>query len=364
MKRFLLMANGPGELWGWVRPLATALHRRGHAVDLQLLPCPFASGREALVASRLPVRVRPPANALSLLASLDGADADAIVHLGGDLLFGRWAARRGIPLAAYTYGPKKGLDRCRALFTAFDAMAFSLKGHPAVVGDLVASALELDGPSSSWERRESPRIVFYPGSRPFIRRVALPFVAELARALRQVYPDMGLRTLMSPFSDDEEFALWRERGLCPTLLGAGAVLGGADFAVTQPGTNTLELLHRAVPAIVAVPFSFLRQVPLGGVKQWIAAIPGLGAWGKERYLRARAARTGFLALPNMIAGRALLRESVGDFGPRELAALVVEGLDDGAGLETSRRGLRALADESGVDGALRLASSLEEMISS
>lgn len=364
MSRFLLLANGPGELWGWARPLTTELHDRGHAVDLQLLPCPFASGREAAVASRLPAQVLPPRKIATLLAALDGTEADVIVHLGGDLLFGRWAARRGIPLAAYTYGPKKGLNRCHSLFTAFEALAPSLGEGAVVVGDLVASALELDDVGSVWERDESPRLVLYPGSRPSIRAIALPFLREMAALLREAHPRLGLRTLMSPFAEEEEFPLWREAGLCPTSLGAGSVLPGADFAVTQPGTNTLELLHRFIPAIVAVPFSFIGQIPLSGIKQWIAAIPGLGKWGKECYLRARATQGKFLALPNRIAGRELLREAVGDFGPQELARLVLGALDDERALESCRRELQALSSLSGSGGAARLALCLEEMIPS
>ncbi len=361
MSRFLLLTNGPGELWGWARPLVTALTARGHEIDIQLLPCPFATGRESLVARHLPARVLPPGPLPSLYRFLDRSEADMVVQLGGDLLFGRLASRRGAPpLVAYAYGPKPGLSRCEAVFTAFDAMTAPLKGRADVIGDLVASAVELDGAAPVWERGESPRLVFYPGSRPAIRKIALPFLEEVASCLRKVYPRLGLRTLLSPFADETEYPLWEKAGLFPTFSGAGAVLRGADFALTQPGTNTLELLHRAVPGLVAVPFAFLRQIPLAGVKKWLASIPLLGKWGKEGYLRAMASKGRFLAWPNIIAGRELLQERVGELGPRDLADSVVKALDDGRELAERRKGLLALADDG--EASNRLAFALEEMI--
>ena len=50
----LLLVNGPGELWGWGRPLAAALRRQGMEVRLRLLPCQFAGGEEGLLLARLP----------------------------------------------------------------------------------------------------------------------------------------------------------------------------------------------------------------------------------------------------------------------------------------------------------------------
>lgn len=48
-----LLTNGPGELWGWVRPFAAELLRRGWEVSLRILPCQFASGEERRIALSL-----------------------------------------------------------------------------------------------------------------------------------------------------------------------------------------------------------------------------------------------------------------------------------------------------------------------
>ena len=57
----MLVCNGPGELSTWVRPLALRLHRElalrpldpdaDRALDLVLVPCPNATGREHQVAA-------------------------------------------------------------------------------------------------------------------------------------------------------------------------------------------------------------------------------------------------------------------------------------------------------------------------
>jgi len=36
-------------------------------------------------------------------------------------------------------------------------------------------------------------------------------------------------------------------------------LRGVDLALTQPGTNTLELLYLRVPTLVAVPYAFFKR---------------------------------------------------------------------------------------------------------
>jgi len=113
-----VLTNGPGELWGWARPVVKELKRDGHEVDLVLLPCQFASGAEERISSFLGAdRVTPPERFREAL-SVRGRPCDCVLQLGGDLLYGRLLARDGkIPLFSYSYGPKKGLKACREVFT-------------------------------------------------------------------------------------------------------------------------------------------------------------------------------------------------------------------------------------------------------
>ena len=80
MKRVTVLANGPGELWGWARPVVKELKRDGHEVDLVLLPCQFASGAEERISSFLGAdRVTPPGRFREAL-SVRGRPCDCVLH--------------------------------------------------------------------------------------------------------------------------------------------------------------------------------------------------------------------------------------------------------------------------------------------
>lgn len=365
MKRLTLLVNGPGELWGWARPLCGALGDRGWHITLQLLPCPFASGREKDVAEEFDIpAVLPPRPPLSLFRALGKEKAEVVLQLGGDLFWGRLCARRaGARLGCYTYGRKPGLERCDRVWTAFPFMEQRIATNrvsPRLVGDLVLDGLALDRGESPWRRLGGRRIVFFPGSRPAIREKALEFLAAVAADLRQSRPSVQIVTLLSPFSSQPECSVWTDAELHPTRLGAGVVLPDADLALTQPGTNTLELMHAGVPALVAVPFQFLRQVPLSGLKGVLAAVPLLGGSLKEHYLRRQASRKGFLSWPNRMGGAEIMKECVGELSPQDVSGELRLLLENDADL---RRRARLLKEMSGRAGAAeRLADEIEEMV--
>lgn len=360
--RVSLLVNGPGELWGWARPLCSHMAQRGWTVSIHLLPCPFASGLESEVAWKIPgvSDVFRPGGALGTISCLVRHRCDLVVQLGGDLVFGRaMASFQSVPLACYTYGDKSGLSGCDLVATAYESMARRIKRPSVVTGDLVADGLDMDEPDRVWNGEKGDRLVLFPGSRPSIREAARQYLAETLGFLRN-REDLQFISLLSPFSMENEVRLWRESGLNPFTGGTGAALDGADLAVTQPGTNTLELMHRAVPALVAVPFSFIRRIPLSGLTGMILSLPG-GAVMKELVLRRKAARReGYLAWPNRIADREVLPEIVGDIPPSQLAAEIGRMLDDRSRLARTRETLRSMAND-GAPSSL-LCDSLERLI--
>ena len=56
MDELLILSNSPGEVSGWMEPVARALDKRGAGLSLTAvtLPCPYASGREGAHARTLP----------------------------------------------------------------------------------------------------------------------------------------------------------------------------------------------------------------------------------------------------------------------------------------------------------------------
>ena len=109
-RKIALLTNGPGELWGWVRPFAAELLRRRWDVSLRILPCQFASGEERRIALSLGIPdvtgpESPLRTALSLRKFGKGANEpppEAVVQLGGDLILdtGHEAAASGNGLHA------------------------------------------------------------------------------------------------------------------------------------------------------------------------------------------------------------------------------------------------------------------------
>ena len=321
-----LLTNGPGELQGWTRPLAAELALRGHSVTLWILPCQYASGRERAIAGSMDVdAVIGPLSFSATLREMSRRSADVVAQLGGDLLFGRFLSRRhGARFLCYAYGPKSGMKWCDIVATAFPHMAEKLrKRHRSVflTGDLVRDAVGMRDAAERMDpakRDAAMRIIVFPGSRKGIRDASFPFVKDVFRGVRKEFPDIAVRALLFPFAEREEYAHWKDAGLEPTDASSAEAMEWADLAVTQPGTNTLELMHRRVPFLVVAPFSFIPHIPVSGIVNVLRRLPGGERLVKWSLLRKKRAAS-FLSWPNRIAGRDVVREMVGDVTPEDVA---------------------------------------------
>jgi lipid-A-disaccharide synthase len=358
-----LLTNGPGELWGWVRPVAAELRKREHSVSLWLLPCQFASGYERAVASGLGVdKLEGPSGSAWTWRALAQEKTDCVLQLGGDLLFGRRiASRAGVPFLCYAYGFKKGMEHT-LVFTAYHEMADAIDARletPArVIGDLVKDSLSLESGDAEAGRNN---VLLFPGSRPAIRTLSLKWLSKVTRHMRALLPDVRFATLFSPFVPENELPVWADAVLNPIRRGAGAAMRAADFALTQPGTNTLEMMHCGLPALVAAPFDCLDVVPLGGLAHFAFALPLAGPAIKKWKIRKTLERSGgFVSWPNRIAGRAVMDEAVGQVNPYDLAEGVVASLKDEKKLSRVRGELLALSGEGGA--ASRLCDAVENSV--
>ncbi len=368
MKRFAVLVNGPGELWGWGRPVVKVLKDAGNLVDVLLLPCQYASGSETRLAARLGADRVVPSASLARELVFGKERPEAVLQLGGDLLYGRLLAWRwGSPLFSYSYGPKKGLGACRGIFTACEAMAVPIRkascGKPVeVVGNLVADSMILDSGGSPWEKNGTPRVVLFPGSRPAIRKRALPFMREFLESAGKRLPEAQWRVLLSPFCDPGEAKEWEGSGFKVSRAGTGIALQGADVALTQPGTNTLELLHARVPSIVAVPEAFLADAPSPFLLGPLFAMPGLGPFLKRKAFQRYLGKKGFLAWPNRLAGKEVFPEITGRVSPALLAGRFATYAGDLRWLEATRLALGRI-DAGPAGAAARLRERIMEVLS-
>ena len=357
--RVTILTNGPGELWGWARPVAAELRKRGHSISLWLLPCQFSSGHEREAASLLGVdKLEGPANASRIWQDIAYEKTDRVIQLGGDIMYGlRMSRKANAPLTCYTYWPRKPVDGVKFL-TAYRRQKQRVP-EASVIGDLVKDALAMDiTPSAlnSWnwpKEKDSPRILLLPGSRPAIRNAAREWLKEVYDGLKARMPEVRVRTLFSQFMPESEFTQWQKLGLNPVRCGAGVAMRAADYALTQPGTNTFELMHCGCPALVVAPEKFLQFVPIAGLLGFIARLPVIGL-KLRRYGAVRIIRRwgGYISLPNRIARHRVMNEMYGDVTPEDAAEEVCEELRNTEALKKTRTEFLELSGEAGAASRL------------
>jgi len=134
---------------------------------------------------------------------------------------------------------------------------------------------------------------------------------------------------------------------------AHGALSQCRMALTTVGANTAELGALGVPMIVLVPTQHLHVMQAwdGGIGilarlpllRWLLGV-ALTAW--------RMRHQGFLAWPNISAGRALVPERVGAILPAEIAAEAADWLEHPARLAGMREDLRSLRGQPGAVAAL------------
>ena len=357
--RITILTNGPGELWGWVRPVTAELRKRGHTISLWILPCQFSSGHEREAASLLGVdKLEGPAGASRIWHDIAYEKTDRVIQLGGDIHFGiRMSEIADAPLTCYTYGPRKTYSNVKML-TAYRVQAKNIPGVEAI-GDLVKDSLAMDMSHSGvsawdWPKEEgSPRILFLPGSRPAIRNAALEWLADVHECIKAKIPEVRVRSLFSQFMPESEFDRWQKIGLNPVRAGAGVAMLEADYALTQPGTNNFELMHCGLPALCVAPEKFLKFVPVAGALGWLANMPVFGM-KLRKYAAMRIIKRwqGYISLPNRIAPHKVMNELYGDVTPEDAAEEIFADLSNPDQLMKTREEYLKLSGASGAAARL------------
>ncbi|MCP9850896.1 glycosyl transferase [Cyanobium sp. Morenito 9A2] len=399
----VLVSNGPGELATWVRPLAQRLHgelplrpREPKApIDmlLVLVPCPNATGSEAPVAraTGLFSRVLPAGRFWWLLLRPrrhgPWPKQGVVVFLGGDqfwtVLLSWRLGYRHLTYAEWVARWPRWNDRIAAMGPqAAGRLAPRWRQRCEVVGDLMAdlsesARSEAPLPAGEW-------VALLPGSKRAKLQVGVPFLLETADRLRARRPGCRFLLPVAPTTNVEELlryggpdnplqrhygqgAPWSrelagERWLetpAGTLIRlvevqpAHSVLSQCALALTTVGANTAELGALAVPMLVLVPtqhlqvmqawdgwLGLLARLPL---LRWLLGV-ALTAW--------RMRQRGFLAWPNISAGRLVVPERVGAITPAEIAAEAADWLEHPQRLEGVREDLRSLRGHPGAVAAL------------
>ena len=399
----VLVCNGPGELTTWVRPLARRLQaemplrpdRPGAPTSLQLVlvPCPNATGSEHRVAAAMGLfeRIIPAASFWWLLLRPrrygPWPRRGVVVFLGGDqfwtVLLSARLGYRHITYAEWVARWPRWNDSIAAMGpAAADRLGGRWRHRCQVVGDLMADL-------SDSARDEQPLppgdwLALMPGSKRAKLQVGMPFLLETAdrlaairptcRFLLPVAPTTSVQELLayagpenpiaSAYSAGEPQLQQSEQGLVfITSSGtrillieqqpAHGVLSQCRLALTTVGANTAELGALAVPMIVLVPTQHLHVMQAwdGGIGL-LARLPIL-RWLLGMALTAwRMRHHGFLAWPNISAGRLVVPERVGAITPEQIAEEAADWLNQPARLAGMRDDLRSLRGQPGAVAAL------------
>jgi len=364
----IFFSNGPGELSTWVLPVFEQVRARPdlkqrYRVFLIMHPCQFSSGTEHIVARGFDgvTAVIRPAEYLKILISGLGKGRygfrgeGVMFSLGGDLMHPvlfRRRIRGKHRLFAYTHnvGWEKHYDR---IFVRSEHVKNRLMEHGCagekllIIGDLVQDSLKtLRG------RTESRRILgagadetlvsFLPGSRDFEVRYMLPVFLRVIDDLMDSRKDVRAVILKSPFVSDRllEQALaigGRIREMesisgtlsslletegrsitlssgkrIPVLEGGLELWGeGIDFAVTLPGTNTVQLAYRGIPSLVVSPLNKPELIPIEGVFGLLKWVPFVGKPVLKKAVLSYVHRLPFAALPNIYENEEIFPELFG-----------------------------------------------------
>lgn len=395
----MLVSNGPGELSTWVRPLAEQLHRleplrprdpaAACSLRLVLVPCPNATGAEHRVAEGwgLFERVLPATRFWWLLLRPrrhgPWPARGVVVFLGGDqfwtVLLSARLGYRHLTYAEWVARWPRWNDRIAVMGpVAAGRLAPRWRQRATVVGDLMAdlSALARQDdplPAGDW-------VALLPGSKRAKLLVGVPFLLETADRLAALRPGCRFLLPVAPTTSVRELLAYGgpsnplirrggagephlQRDELVTAAGtrilllerhpAHAFLSQCALALTTVGANTAELGALAVPMIVLVPTQHLAVMQAwDGWLGLLARLPLLRRLVGVALTAWRMRHRGFLAWPNISAGRAVVPERVGPIEPAQIAAEAADWLEHPERLSAMADDLRSLRGAPGAVAAV------------
>ncbi len=392
-----IMANSPGELVGWVKPVIEKLKEKQKKVIIIVVipPCQYASGMEREVVENFPEvdLVVGPSQYLKYLflgirpSSFRGVKRGVVVFLGGDPFHAVVLSKRlGLPAVAYMQ--KLRWKRYFKKFMVLDQAArekFMAKraeeNKVFVVGDLTVDGIKLgmsrEEVYSRWGLNSGNFIIsILPGSRPEMVRYMTPFFLRAAELVKKELPETQFLLALSPFVPKEELVSLDESEVSKVFQGAKIklkkenekwklitesdlevlvvegrqyeALNVSHLIITIPGTHTLEAAYLGIPMLVAVPLNKPEAIPLDGLAGLVGGVPLFGSSIKRWIVRGCAKRIKFTAIPNIRAGREVIPEIRGVIEAEDVAKEAIKLLRDPNGLARIREELREIAGEKGA----------------
>ncbi|MEM6837167.1 MAG: lipid-A-disaccharide synthase [Cyanobacteria bacterium P01_C01_bin.120] len=407
----VILANGPGEITTWVKPVVAALRAEVPSSDnlrisVVLSPCPNATGREADIARQYPEvdRVQSAQHFWPFLLrgktaeDWDWRDRGVVLFLGGDQLYpviiGRHLSYKTVIYAEWFANWPRWIDAFGVMNQALvDQAPAKFRDKFTVVGDLMA-----DGQTHLGTQRAAAQqlaltddeilIGLLPGSKRAKLTQGVPLLLAIADYIRQrqpqvkfvvpVAPTVDLTTLMS-YADPQQNLFHRVFGAPtatlitaeqPTPLPwiktangtpiflwqpfpAHAVTSQCQLCLTTVGANTAELGALAVPMIVLLPTQQLEAMNAwDGILGLLVALPLVGKPLNKLinglFWAYLSRRRKLFAWPNIWAKREIVPELLGLLSAEMVGDRVLDFLAHPERLQQMRTDLQQARGDSGA----------------
>jgi len=313
--QFFLVSNGPGEVAGWVKPIATAIRKRhpDSRIELFLVPCQFRSGDEKKMAESFGTldKVYSPQEYFKFLKTpLDQKPSEGVVlGLGGDLKHTEMIKWK-LNLPAYLYS--ESLTEHKNF-----QQVFNVNRDGNLMADF-EKAPEIDLASLIQQKK----ISFFPGSRKNFIKVLIPFYKKTIQEILKVMPETQVSWFLPPHLKSQ---LTNDYSLEPqTVL---SQINETALMVTIIGTNNVEFAINKIPMLVWLPYNWPHLIPLPGLFGLMSQIPILGLIFKILAIAVDSLFPKNLSWPNRQGVPNLVPEIHGFLSPKKLAALIVKELN-------------------------------------
>ncbi len=385
----IIFSNGPGEVSTWVLPIVESIRKRSelagrYNITLIMHPCQFGSGTEHKVAGDFEGvdKTVTPGQYIKMLffgaGTYSFSRKGVVFSLGGDLLHPVLFHRRiRGKYTLYAYSQNTGYEKhYERIFVrnGYVRDKYLKRGVPpdrvVIAGDLVYSSLSylLDRDAARKEAgvtNGENMVVFMPGSRDFEVKYMLPVFLKVMDGLTERIPNVRVFILKSPYISYklierslEMGGRIREAESLPGALKRGdgweieyagskkvSILEGGlerwgkgvDFAVTLPGTNTIQLAYRKIPELVVAALNKPDVIPVEGVFGLLKWVPVIGKPVLKRAVLRYAQEFPFAALPNIYAGEEVVPELFGMLQTADITSRLVDIFEKGEEKDIAKR---------------------------
>jgi len=363
----IIFSNGPGEISTWVMPIVEAINKERklssrYRVILIVHPCQFSSGTEHSVAARfsgIQIVIRPGDYMKMLVTGIGGKKymfnrRGVIFSLGGDLMHPvlfRKRIRGKHTLYAYTNNSAWG-KHYNKIFVRSEYVKEKIIKHGIpeekikVTGDLVYSSIrKLQGRNEVRNKlglhRGELSCIFLPGSREFEVLYMLPVFMKVIEDVLQQFSSVRVFIMKSPYvslelfkkalnfgvkikgvecaggklflESSDKITIVTDKGAEVRILEGGLEQWGEgiDFAVTLPGTNTIQLAYRGIPSLVVAALNKPELIPVEGPAGLLKWLPLIGKPLLKRIVIHYLKRFPYASLPNIYQGKEIFPELFG-----------------------------------------------------